>query len=701
MPRRCRCTSKAADVTASFFDVLAVDPLLGRVFTDEDDQPGQNDVVVLGHGAWQLYFGGDGDIVGMPIQLDGRTYTVIGVMPESFRAPLGQAEIWRPIAFTPEQMDPDQRGNEYLTNIGRYPTARVIAEVDAEMRMLAARAVETGGRRREFLTNAQFSAEVVPLRDVTVGEARTPLIVLSGAVGMVLLIALANVANLLLARSSVRKREIFIRSALGAGRFRIVRQLLTESVLLSVAGGATGLVLAYWGVRAFVGLGPENVPRLEHVGVDSGVVLFTFGLSLATGLVFGLVPALAASRMSFGSLEGGGRGASGSSRGLGEAVVVFEVAVALVLLVGAGLMVGSVRRLLEVDPGFATEERLAFRLSLPDGMYEEPAQKTAFYDQLQERLAALPGVRGVGVTSLLPFDILNATATFSVEGYEEVAGADPPGAEFRHISGSYPEALGIPLLRGRTFDARETYDSQLVVLVDEQTAQFFWQGEDPIGKRLRFGPSWREVVGVVGRVHNTGLDVEGQFQIYSPYAQQPINDMVVAIHSALGPAAILRMATAEVAEIDRGMPIFDVRPLAARVGDSLAARRYSMVGLAGFGLAGLLLAAIGLYGVIACSVRQRTREIGIRIALGAQRRDVFRMVVGQGLLLTGAGVLVGSLSAFWLTRFLESLLYGVTSRDPATFIAVCVFLVLTAIAAAYVPASRAARLDPAVTLRSE
>ena len=692
---------EGSDVTASFFDVLAVEPALGRVFTAEEDQPGRNDVVVLAHGAWKLYFGGDAAIIGNPVRLDGRAYTVVGIMPETFRAPLGQAEIWRPIAFTEAQKDPDQRGNEFLTNIARYRTGVGLEEVDAEMRMLAARAVESAGRRREFLTNARFSADVVPLRDVTVGETRTPLIVLFVAVGMVLMIALANVANLMVARSTVRRREIFIRTTLGAGRSRIVRQLLTESVLLSLAGGLAGLLMAYWGVRAFVGLGLPNVPRLEHIGVDSGVVLFTGVLSLVTGLVFGLLPALSASRLNLSSLGAGGRAVTASSRGIGNAVVVFEVAVALVLLVGAGLMVGSVGQLLDVDPGFETKERLAFRLSLPPGMYGEPEQKVAFYEQLLERLAAMPGVRDVGVTTLVPFDSQNATATFHVEGYDEVPGADPPGAEFRHISGGYPETLGIPLLRGRTFDGRDTYSSQLVVLVDQKTADFFWPGEDPLGQLLRFGPSWREVVGVVGTIRNTGLDVEGQFQIYAPYVQEPISDMVVAIHSGEGIAETLQTAATGLAELDSDLPLFDVRPLADRVGDSLAARRYSMFLLAGFGLTGLLLAAIGLYGVIAYSVRQRTREIGIRMALGAKKRDVFRMVVGQGLSLTGAGVVLGSVAALLLTRFLESLLYGVTSRDPVTFVAVTAFLALTAIAAAFIPAARAAGLDPALTLRGE
>ena len=692
---------EGANVTASFFDVMGVDPLLGRAFTASEDQPGANDVVVLSHPTWQLYFGGDSNIVGQRIELDQQPYTVVGVMPEAFRAPMSEAEIWRPIALTPAQMDESNRGNEFLTNIGRFKEELTLQEVDAEMAMLAARAVDTGGRRRDFLINAQFSAEAVSLAEEIVGEARTPLLVLLGAVGMVLLIALANVANLLLSRASGRQREIFIRTALGAPRVRIIRQLLTESVLLASVGGALGLLLAYWGVRTFVGMGLEGIPRLGEVAVDPVVVAFAAGLSLLTGILFGFVPAWSTSGASQGSLQEGSRGSRSSGRGLRNTVVVMEVAMALILLVGAGLLVGSLRQLLEINPGFQPSGRLAFRLSLPNGAYPEPEQKSAFFDQLIERIEALPAGRSAGHTTLLPMGIRNDTATFHVEGYDLAAGADPLGAELRRISGSYIETMGIPLLRGRTFDRGDTYDSQLVVLVDSDTAEFFWPDEDPIGKRLRFGQSWREVVGVVGRVKNAGLDVDGQFQVYGPYAQEPENDMVVTIHGEGDVALLARSAQAEVAALDPALPIFDVRLVEDVVNESLAARRYSMMVLGGFGMTGLLLAGIGIYGVISYSVRQRSKELGIRIALGAQKNDVLRLVLGQGMALTLMGVAIGLMGAFWLTRFLESLLYGITATDPTTFATISAVLISTALLATYIPALRATRLDPVVTLRDE
>jgi len=657
--------------------------------------------VVLSYPAWQTYFGGDKNVVGERVDLDGQPHTVVGVMPAGFSAPLVEAEIWRPVAFSSDQMNPDRRGNEYLMNIGRFRAGSSIEEVHAEMETLAARAVESAGSRKEFLTTAQFSARAVLLTDATVGEVRTPLLILIGAVGMVLLIALANVANLLLTRAAGRGREIFIRETLGAPRRRIVRQLLTESVLLSAIGGILGLLLAYWGVRVFVGLGLEGIPRLDEVAVDPFVVTYAVALSLLTGVLFGLVPAWSTSGLAPRAMQDGSRGSSGSGRNLRSVAVVFEVAMALILLVGAGLMVGSLRHLLEVSPGFEPESRLAFRVSLSDAAYPEEEQKIAFFDQLAARLDALPTVRSVGVTSLLPMGIRNDTSTFRVEGHDEAPGTDPPGAEFRHISGGYLRAMGVPLLRGRTFDKRDTYDGPLVVLVDTATAESFWPGEDPLGKRLRFGPAWREVVGVVGRVKNVGLDQAGLFQVSVPYAQQPINDMVVVIHGEGDVASLSRIAQAEVAELDRSLPIFDVRTVEAVVAASVATRRYSMMVLGGFGLTGLFLAAIGIYGVISYSARQRTREMGIRIALGAQRTDVFRLILGQGVLLAVIGVGLGVFGALWLTRLLESMLYGVTPTDPLTFLTISAVLIGTALAASYVPALRATRLDPVASLREE
>jgi putative ABC transport system permease protein len=707
-PRDFNLTTDAASVhlsgglvTSSLFDVLGVRPTLGRTFTPDEEKTGTDTVVVLSDGVWRKYLGTDPQIVGKRIVLDGQPRTVVGVMPPSFRMPLGTEEIWCPIVFTPDQLSESSRGNEFLTNIGRIHRTSTLEQVRAEMQALAARAVENGGSRRQFLINAKFSADVVSLSDQTVGAIRKPLFVLLGATGLILLIALANVANLLLARASARGREMFIRATLGAARTRLVAQLLTESVLLSMLGGIVGLLVAYGGVRSLTTFGLAGIPRLSDVAMDLRVFGFGAVLSVLTGILFGALPAWSMAGLTYSGSHAGSRESGASGKRLRQGVVVLQVAIAEILLVGAGLLVGTLDRLMSIDPGFQTESRLAFRVSLPSTTYSTPESQSGFFGRLIDRLTALQGVHAAGISTLSPFDVHNDTASFHVEGYEELPGVKPPGCDLRHITGGYPAAIGMPLILGRTFDDRDREGSPYVVLVDQRTAERFWPGQNPLGKRVRFGPAWREVVGVVGTIKNVRLDADAQAQIYIPFLQFPEPNMIVVIHGDSDPASLLEAARAALAEIDHTAPMFDVRTLEERIQESLAPRRYSMMLLGGFGLAGLMVSVIGIYGVIAYSVRQRTPEIGIRIALGAQRRQVLQMICRQGMTLAFGGVFLGVIGALWLTRFMEAMLYGVSRTDSATFFIVSFSLLAAAALASFVPASRAAHVDPAGILRGE
>jgi putative ABC transport system permease protein len=696
-----------ATVTASFFPTLGVEPVLGRAFTPEEDQPGRDRVVVLSHNAWQQRFGADPDIVGSEINLDGEDHTVLGVMPPDFHLIFLNVEVWKPIAFTPAQMSDDNRGSEYLVAIGRIKSGFTLEQVRAEMATIAARVIELFPDRGGFLVNAGWTATAVPLREQLFGDLRAPLLVLLSAVGLVLLIACANVANLLLARAQGREKEIAIRAALGAGRMRIVRQLLTESVLLALVGGALGVLLAFWTLRVLLTLAPteSQIPILAEIGISPPVLLFTLGLSLATGIVFGLVPAWTVARADLHeSLKEGGRSTeSGGRHRLRGALVVSEVALALVLLVGAGLLLRSVHGLLQVSPGFQPEQRLSFYTSLPASSYPDDARRIGFFRDLRPRIAALPGVRAAGAIHNVPFSGGNNTRSFRVEGYEAPEGESMPLCESRIITPGYMQAMGVRLQRGRDFEERDTAESPLVALVDEKTVRRFWPNQDPIGKRIGFGSAgaWREVVGVVGSVKNAGLEAEGREQIYVPYTQMPQPGMFVVVHTAGLPGSVTNAVRAEVKALDPNLPISDVKTMEQRLGDSIGVRRYAMFLLLGFSFIALLLAAVGIYGVISYSVSQRTHELGVRMALGAQPRDIFRLVVGQGMLLTSVGVGIGLLAAFGVTRLMSSLLFGVSAADPLTFGGVALVLAGVAVLGCYLPARRATRVDPMLALRYE
>ncbi len=695
---------RAARVTASFFAVMGIRPEAGRTFTAREDAPGKGDVAVLSHGCWQRRFGANPGLLGTAIRLNGKPYTVLGVMPPDFSALFPRTELWIPIAFTPQETADSFRGNEYLTVLARRKPQFTLAQVRAEMKTIAARVPQRFPERRDFLLSANWSAAVVPLREHYVGNVRPALLVLFTAVMLVLLIACVNVANLLLARASGREKEMALRSALGAGRGRVVRQLLVESVLLSGLGGAAGLLLARWGVGLARRFGPGTVPLLHRVHVDIPTVLFLVALSVLVGILFGLAPVfrLAPVHLRQSFKERSGRPGRKGHRRVGGALVALEIALSLILLAGAGLLIQSLHRLLQVDPGFQSAHRLTFGLSLPRTAYTTDAQRTALFREALRRLQALPGITAAGAVQSLPFAGDNETSTVRVEGRPVPQGQAPPSAEYRIVTPGYRRAMEIPLLSGRDFSRQDTADSRPVALVDAMAAKHFWPSQNPIGKRFSFGgDSWREVVGVVGTVRNVGLDVVPHDQVYLPYAQHPLPNMHFVLQTSTPPLQSARAVRETVSSLDRDLPVYDVRSMDQVLEASLSQRQSGVTALMAFALAALLLAAIGIYGVMAYSVNQRTHEIGIRMALGAEKRDVLKMVIGQGLKLALMGVAIGIAGALALTRFLASLLYGVKPTDPLTFIAVSLILVAVALLACYIPARRASRIDPMVALRYE
>ena len=694
-----------ADVSASLFDLLGVRPILGRAFRSEDNQPGRTAVTVLSYGTWQQRFGGDPKIVGRKVMLDGVPTEVIGVMPAGFSYPAGRA-LWVPLAYT-EDFTTKQRGAWYLQVIGRakpgVPIDKVAAEVHTIGRRLAAQYPDSN-------EGVDFAA--LSLHEALVGDIRQAVLLLLGAVGFVLLIACVNVANLLLARAAARESEMAVRTALGAGRGRLLQQLLTESVILSVIGAALGLLLAVWGVEALKSLDPQGIPRLADIAIDGRVAGFTTLLAIVTGLVFGIFPAFHTTRTALaGSLKEAGRGALTTRSGsrVRGALVIAEMALAVMLLAGAGLMIRSFAKLAAVDPGFRVEQALTFELSLPDSRYEKEAQQVAFFDQLIPRLQAIPGVRAAGAVLSLPLSGSSVVLTFEIAGRPPLPPSQQPAMQVRIATAEYFETIGIPLRRGRLFDDRDREGSQPVVLLTERAVKQYFPGEDPMGKKITLG--WgrgpgREraggvVVGIIGDVKDAGLDEPDPPQIYLPYRQWPVQSMAVVVKTAVPPHRIAEVVRREVYTVDPNMPVSNVRTLAQVVARSISQPRFYMMLLAVFAAVALVLAAIGIFGVLSYAVAQRTREIGIRMALGARGRTVLGLVVRQAMLLAVAGVVAGMLIAQLMSGVLTSLLFDVTPRDPLTYAAVAALLTVVALVAAYVPARRATRVNPVVALRAE
>jgi putative ABC transport system permease protein len=694
--------------SADLLPLLKVNPLLGRNFTREEDRADAAPVILIGYDLWQRRFGADPNIIGQQIRLSNNSATVLGVLPKGFRFPLytSRTEYLQPLAPNIGE-SVKKRSSYFLSVVGRLKQGVTPAQAEIEMRAIGQR-IEQQYPDEGF----RLGANIVSLHEDIVGNVRSSLLVLLGAVGFVLLIACANVANLLLARAASRHKEIAIRRALGAGRIRVLRQLLTESLLLSLVGGTLGMLLAMWGVDLLVAASPLDIPRLKEIGLDARVLSFTLAISALTGIVFGLAPALQASKIDLNdALKEGGRG---STEGIGRnrvrsLLVVTEIALSLVLLVGAGLMIKSFMRLREVDPGFNTKNVLTTGLSPSRVKYTEVEQQRNFLGEVLRRLESVPGVEAAGLVSPLPLSGNASSKTFTREGQPVVAG-NLSSSSFREISPNYFRAMGIPLMKGRVFSERDTQAAPLAVIVNETFVRRFFPGEDPIGKRILIGadatenpnPPPSEIIGVVGDVHHLGLDVEAGPEYYVSYQQDTLRrlNLVVRTRSddVSGMTTAIRSA---IKQVDQEQYIPAIETMDQLLAESVARRRFNMLLLGIFASLALVLAAVGIYGVMSYSVTQRTHEIGIRIALGAQTRDVIRMVVSQGMTLALIGVGIGLLAAFVVTRIMTSLLFGVSPTDAMTFGAVAVGLSVIALVACLIPARRATRVDPMVALRYE
>jgi putative ABC transport system permease protein len=697
---------RGAAVTANFFELLGVQAARGRAFLEGEDRPEAQRVVLLSHGLWQRRFGGEQKVVGKQVALDGASFTVVGVLPADFDfAKAGDVQLWIPLSPPPALAA--RRFQHWLQVIGRLRQGVTLDAAQARMSAVGERIAAD-----DPASHAQTGLRVVPLHEEVVGQIKPVLFVLLGAVGFVLLIACVNVANLLLARSTARRKEMAIRAALGASRWRVVRQLLTESVLLSLAGGGLGLVLALWGVDLLVAAIPASqlaqMPYLRHLSLSTEVLLFTFALSLATGVVFGLTPALAASRTDLqDAMKEGGRSSGGRrTRSVRDVLVVAEVALALALLVGAGLLMKSLVRMLNVDPGFDTKNLLTMKVALPPLRYTDNAKAVQFYDELLRRTALLPGVQSVAEVSNLPLSGDGGTGTPRIVGRPAPEG-ESGESHMRTVSANYFAVMGVPVLKGRAFNERDDADSTPVLVVNKTFAERVFPGEDAIGQRVTFkfteGMPPFEIVGVVGDEKVTSLDARTTPVIYSPVGQGPDGQAALVIRSGADADSLAVAVRNEVRAIDSEVPVFAAQTMEQLVAGSRATfmRRYPAYLIGIFACVALLLALVGIYGVISYAVTQRTREIAIRVALGARSADVLRLVLRHGLLLACVGVSIGVVVALALSRLMSSMLFGVSAADPLVYAGVSLLLLAVALAACLIPARRAMKVDPMVALRYE
>ncbi|HKG78591.1 MAG TPA: ABC transporter permease, partial [Pyrinomonadaceae bacterium] len=690
---------------ADYFPLLRVKPILGRVFTREEDKPGAAPVILLSHGLWQRRFGGDPNIIGREVNIGGKS-TVIGILPAGFEYPISDdpQDYWEPI-FAAQFMTKErreERADRSLDVIGRLKPGATVEQAKADLDLLSRR-VER--RSPESNTNLIFNA--VSLHENITRDYRPALLVMLGAVGLVLLIACANVANLLLARAAARQKEVAIRMALGASRRRIAAQLLTESVLLSLAGGVLGLLLASWGTDLLVAYGPPDVPRLRDVGLDRYVLFFTLGVSTLTGILFGLAPALHASKPDPGNmLKESGRGLSQSGRNrMRSALIVSEVALSLMLLAGAGLLINSFWRLLQTDAGFDPTGVLALDIPLSRTTYSKPEQRSAAFQQLIQRMKSVPGVRDVSVVSNVPLTDFDVELSFNIEGRPPYKPGEEYGADYTVASTDYFRTMNIALLRGRVFTEHDTANSPQVMVVSNAFAKHYFPDEDAVGKRIVFdGPEKtpREIVGIVGDIRRNGLDVDVQPEMYVSHLQNPERRLNLVIRTEARDASqLIPAARAEVKAFDPNQIIWRAQTLEQLLGTSVAPRKFNMLLLGVFAGVALVLAAVGLYGVMSYSVSWRTHEIGIRMALGAKRADVLRLVVRQGMIMTLIGLVIGLIGAIAMSRVLRGMLYGVSPTDPLTFAGVSIVLMAVALLACLIPARRATRVDPIIALRTE
>ncbi len=692
--------------TAEYFRVFGVPPLHGRTFAPGDDQAGHDKVIVLSYGFWQRRFGADASVVGSKLLLDAEPYDVIGVMPATFHGFFNRdTEVWAPAVFTPEQYGDNRRTSEFLAAVGRLKPAIAVEQASRDVTAFA------DGLRRDFpdAYSDQWTIITRSLNEMSTRRIRTALLVLVGAVGFVLLIACANIANLLLARAASRSREIAVRAAVGATRGDLVRQLLAESVIVSLVGAAAGLAIAFGAVEALLVTVPVDLLRVEQVRIDGTVLLFTLGIAIVTGLLFGLAPAINATGADLNEALRDGARTAGEHRGqwLRRSLVVAEMALALTLLVGAGLLIRSFARLQGVDPGFDPQRLVTMRVSLPRAKYETPESRAAFFEAARTRVAQVPGVIGVGATSNVPFGGSWSTSSFSVEGYQPPEGQPGPWGDTRVVTPGYHEAMRMKLLRGRYLLPSDREGAARVVVVDDEMVRRYWPDSDPIGKRISFGDAaqpqaeWIQVVGVVEHTAHEGLDAERRVQLYFAHQQRPLPQMTFAVRSSGDPSALVNALRSAVRDIDADQPIASVRTMDAMMDEALGQRKLSMYLLGAFAGIAVLLAAIGIYGVMSFDVTRRSQELGVRMALGAARSSVLALVLKQGLALAVIGIVLGLFGALALTRVIEAQLFGVSRTDPATFAGVALTLTAVAVVATLIPALRATRLDPVRALRYE
>ena len=695
-PERVRTTA----ASASFFTLFKTQPVIGRAFSEQEDRAGGEPVVVLSYGLWQRRFGADPNLICSKLTLSGKSTTVIGIMPPGFDFPT-QTEVWVPLAL---DASTERRDNRYLQAIARLKTGVTVEQAQAEINVISNR---LGQEYAE--TNSGWGVSLSTVHERMVGEVRPSLLLLLGAVTFVLLIACANVANLLLARAAARQKEIAIRTALGAGRLRVIRQLLTESVLLSALGGALGLLLSVWLTDLLIAISPANTPRFDEIKLDARVLVFTLAVTVLTGLIFGLAPALQASQPDLNeALKEGGRGSSEGYRRnrLRGLLMVSEIALSFLLLAGAGLLIKSFLRLRDVNPGFNPEHVLTMRLAPLSTKYPKGQQKVEFFRQVLERIRTLPGVESAGAVLSLPLggDTFNVGRSFIREG-RPMTPEESANASYLVATPDYFRVMQIPLITGRAFSEQDSEESPKVVIINETMARRFWSSENPIGKRMTI---WRdekfprEIVGVVGDTKPSTLGGEPAPQMYVPHAQDAgWGAMTLVIRTATEPTTLIGTVRQEILSFDKSQPVYNIKTMNDVVSTSLAASRISMLLISVFAGVALLLAMLGIYGITAYYVTQRTHEIGIRMALGAQTGDVLRLVIKQGMLLALIGLGIGLVAAFALTRVMASLLYGVSATDPVTFSVVSALLIVVALIACLVPARKATKVDPMVALRYE